>query len=170
MLQYKGGEALLAFFIALKRKRVLYMVSSQVVANTILRSAFKEKVSISPMKLQKLMYFFFKEYAQKSGEKIFSESFEVWKYGPVLPSIYYEFSSFRANPITRFARNAQGNVLVINFSKNPTLETCWNNVWAKYKNLTGPQLSEITHKAGSAWRKARDNNSAVLDFEDIKNE
>ena len=51
---------MLAFFIALKRKRVLYMVSSQVVANTILRSAFKEKVSISPMKLQKLMYFFFK--------------------------------------------------------------------------------------------------------------
>ena len=65
---------MLAFFIALKRKRVLYMVSSQVVANTILRSAFKEKVSISPMKLQKLMYFFFKEYAQKTGEKIFSKA------------------------------------------------------------------------------------------------
>lgn len=143
------------------------MTNTQVVANTFLYHAFQESVGVSPMKLQKLMYFFFREYARTSNEKLFSEQFETWPYGPVLPSIYYEFQGYGKRKIEKFAKDAQGHVKILAFDNNDTLKTSFYKIWGMYKYYSGPDLSLITHRPGTAWSKAKAKNNVTLDYKDI---
>lgn len=70
------------------------MVSVQAFANTVLKKSFEELIQVSPMKLQKLLYFIYADYLKKTKEPLLSEKFQVWQYGPVLSSAYYEFKSW----------------------------------------------------------------------------
>lgn len=143
----------------------------QAVCNTILLKGFTEKISITPMKLQKLLYFTHREYLrQNDGQPLFSEQFEAWPYGPVLSSVYDEFKSFHSEPITKFAKNADGSVTVVSERNAEDVMNALNKVWRTYKDFTGIQLSEITHKEGSAWRKAMDEKRTFLKDEDIQGE
>lgn len=141
--------------------------SPQEIANTLIKLSLIERIRLTPMKLQKMMYFIYKRYLQIVGEPLFSERFEKWQYGPVLPSIYYEFSSFRKDTITQFARNAKGEVSAINMKcfDSPVVQVI-NYVWNKYKYFDGIILSRLTHLPDSAWAKA----TTFLNDEDIKNE
>ena len=78
------------------------MEATMLVANTILKRAFEENVDVSPMKLQKLMYFVYKKYIQDTGAALFDEFFEVWQNGPVLPTVYHEFKQYKKTPIKRY--------------------------------------------------------------------
>lgn len=144
------------------------VVSVQALCNTIIKKSFDENVTVSPMKLQKLVYFIYRNYLQETSRPLFAESFQAWKYGPVLESIYDEFKSFKSNRITRFAKTASGDVYVINEISEPELCSVINSVWDKYKNYDGIALSQITHKKGGAWRKAFENYSPILNVQDIK--
>ena len=146
------------------------MVSAIALANTILKRAFKENIPVTPMKLQKLIYFVYRQFLQDYGKQILSDNFLVWQYGPVLQSVYDEFKSFRANQITRFAKDAKNNVYIVNESINKELSSVITDVWDKYKQYSGIYLSELTHRPGSAWRKARERNDEILSIEDLKNE
>lgn len=94
------------------------MISTQVVANAILMLSFDENIPVTPMKLQKLLYFTYKDYLKTYGVSLFADRFECWQYGPVLSSIYYEFNRFGARPINKFARDANGNVAVVDMNKH----------------------------------------------------
>lgn len=146
------------------------MISLQALSNTILEKSFTEKVPVSPMKLQKLLYFIYKEYAQKTGEPLFSENFQAWDYGPVVQSIYDEFKSFKGNSITRFSKDASDKVYVLSPNKSSVVFDAINSVWDKYKDCSGIELSQITHRCESAWYKAYTSEKAWLEFEDIIND
>lgn len=143
------------------------MLNTQTVANTFILLGFSERINISPMKLQKLTYFLYKIYLKSTGYPLFSEPFEKWKYGPVLPSLYYEFSSFGAAPITRFARNAKGQAEIIDLDCINILSKTVKEVWGIYKNYSAIELSSLTHQKDTAWDKAK---NFKLSDEDIKNE
>lgn len=143
------------------------MLNTQTVANTFILLGLKENIEISPMKLQKLTYFLYKEYLQSTESQLFSEPFEKWKYGPVLPSLYYEFNSFGAAPITRFARNAKGQAEIIDLDCTNALSKAVKKVWRIYKHYSAIDLSSLTHQKDTAWDKAE---NIILSDEDIKNE
>ena len=115
-----------------------------------------------------MIYFLYKEYLKRTNEELFSERFETWKYGPVLPSVYFEFSSFGKETITRFARDSQNNVMLV--EESGIFKEVLDTVWSKYKDFSGQTLSEMTHKPDSAWTKACNKRSYFLTIEDIKNE
>ena len=63
------------------------------IANFILDSADRDGVQdVSILKLLKLVYIFFGWSAvlRPDSEYLFSDPIEAWKYGPVVPSLYYE--------------------------------------------------------------------------------
>ncbi|MFC3295544.1 DUF4065 domain-containing protein [Clavibacter michiganensis subsp. insidiosus] len=67
------------------------------------------------MKLQKLLYFAASEYAKRTGsDSLLSEPFMMWKYGPVVRSVYDEFRSYGAGRIRTYAKDARGKALSIN--------------------------------------------------------
>ena len=140
----------------------------QAVCNTILMKSFEEKITVTQMKLQKLLYFVFKDYLQKTDEALFSEQFETWPYGPVLPSVYNEFSSFGSDRITKLAKNADGSATIVSSEGAPSVMESINLIWSKYKRQNGIQLSNITHRPGSAWYKAHNKNELFLSNDDIK--
>lgn len=148
----------------------LHMVSVQALCNTILKKSFDEGVRVTPMKLQKLLYFIYRSYLQKFGQSLFSEDFLAWQYGPVLRSVYDEFKVYGANPITKFAKTATGDVFVINECASEAVTECINEVWSKYRYKTGIELSNITHKSGGAWIKAYANDYPALKDADIKDD
>lgn len=141
--------------------------SPQLIANTIIKLAMLENIKLTPMKLQKLMYLTYKRYLQITGEPLFSERFVKWEFGPVLPSIYYEFRDFRKSRITRFARDAKGRVSALKMQclDSPAVQAV-DYTWHKYKYYDAVVLSRLTHLENSAWAKAE----LFLKDEDIKDE
>lgn len=129
-------------------------LSPTIVCNNILRRAFDEKISVTPMKLQKLLYFVSCEYIKATGTELLTEEFCVWQYGPVLPSVYDEFKSFHGNPITAYAKDANGNSFAYNEDTSPQLKNAISTVWAAFKHKTGMYLSQITHEDNSGWSSA----------------
>lgn len=102
------------------------------------------------MKLQRLIYFIYKDFLKTTETKLFNEKFETWKYGPVLLSIYYEFGGFKSKPIDKFARDANGNVIVIDLNYDSQINESILKIWNKYKRLNGIELSKLTRILYSA--------------------
>lgn len=94
----------------------------------------------------------------------------AWKYGPVVQSVYDEFQHFKDNPITKFAKNSTGNVIIADEKSSPILANILNEVWCKYKKYSGIELSRFTCQKGTAWYKAVKNKKQSLSYNDIKAE
>ena len=147
------------------------MINALNVGNNILDRAFSEDVDITPMKLQKLIYFVYRDYIQKTGKPLFNERFETWKYGPVIPSVYQYFKKYGSNAIRRYATENDGKtVFAVNEEASPIFKDVLDHVWNQCSSYNGIYLSSITHKEGSAWREAYKNNKPYLSDDDIKSE
>ena len=144
------------------------MISPCYVANNFIEKALKENISITPLKLQKLVYFLYRSYLVATNNQLFTERFETWTYGPVVPSLYSEFNSYGDRTIKTFAKDSQENIFMVN--ETGIFKKCIDDVWENYKDYSGMELSRITHKPGTAWSKAKSNNCLYLNDEDIKNE
>ena len=129
-------------------------LSSTIVCNNILRRSFAENIVVTPMKLQKLMYFISCEYVKATDSELLSEDFCVWQYGPVLPSVYDEFKSFHGNQITSYSKDAKGDSFAYNEETSPNLKNAIERIWKSFKNKSGIELSNITHEENSGWSKA----------------
>ena len=57
--------------------------------------------AISPMKLQKLLYYAQGVHLAITGEPLFDDPIEAWTHGPVIRSIYQKYKEFGSNGITK---------------------------------------------------------------------
>jgi len=144
------------------------MISATILANNILRRSFKQKIPVTPMKLQKLLYFIYRDYLQQTGEILFPERFEVWRYGPVISSVYHEFKRYGSRPITDYSKDSAGDAYVV--EEDDVLRSIIEDNWERFKAMSGIEMSRLTHLEGSAWAKALDKRQYILDDEDIKND
>lgn len=117
---------------------------------------------VSPMKLQKLMYYCY-VWQLVADDKKFSASFEAWTHGPVEPEIYKEYKDFGKKPVSvsqapklndpllDFIMDSYAVYSAIELSKTTHLESPWK----KYKN-TGdviPDEELITYYSQQAFAK-----------------
>lgn len=138
-----------------------------VVANNVLNRAFREGINVSPMKLQKILYFIASEYQKRTHKPLFNELFETWDYGPVLRSVYSEFRPYSRQSIRQFAKDSSGQSLMVNESSDEELKSVIDEIWLRTKDIGAVILSDITHEEDSAWDRAYQAEKSVLDFEDI---
>jgi len=139
------------------------MVTSLNVANTLILRAMREKKPISPMKLQKLLYMTYACYYAEVGAPLFSERFEAWEHGPVVPVVYHEFKRFQSFGIDNPHVDSDGNATYV--LEKGVFGDCLETVWEKYSPLSAIKLSKITHEDGSAWSRKR--LGEILDDKDI---
>lgn len=144
------------------------VLSPTVMCNNILQRAFMENIPVTPMKLQKILYFVSCEYVKDTDTSMLSEEFCVWQYGPVLPSVYYEFQSFGSNKITKYAQDAEGNSFAYNENASPPLKRAVDCIWGAFKHMDGIQLSRITHEDNSGWSRAFARHDAQISKADMK--
>jgi len=119
-----------------------------IVADEILRIAKRQGKSLTPMQLVKLTYIAHGWALAILGRGLFSYRIEAWKYGPVIPSLYYETKRFGRSviPADLIDEDIQ-SVLpkeIVDF-----LEDVVN----KYGHLSGIALSSLTHREGSPWHQ-----------------
>ena len=56
---------------------------------------------ITNMKLQKLMYYAQAWHLAVIGDELFSDDFQAWIHGPVIPALYDKYKAYQWNPIIR---------------------------------------------------------------------
>lgn len=130
------------------------------IANAFITLANRDSCEIDPMQLQKLMYFANGYFvAENNGAPLIDEYFEAWDYGPVIPSVYYEFKEYQSGSIKRFAYTWDSGKRKRIIAPQPVgdegAEDVISWVWETYKNHSGLKLSRLTHKTGGPWDKAR---------------
>lgn len=113
---------------------------------------------------------FIKKYCQDTKRVLFTEPFEVWRYGPVVRSIYDEFKEYKGNAIKEYCAEVDGSILVVNERTSEAFKVAMDIIWNKYKTYDGIPLSEMTHKQGSAWWKAAKRGDSYLSINDILEE
>lgn len=128
------------------------------IANAFLDVAKAEGKGISPMKLQKLVYYAHGWYLGLFGEPLIDETIEAWKYGPVIQPIYHEFKCFGSSDIACPATvldldtfdliepRPEGDEDVLALIKT---------IWHEYGKFTALKLSSMTHISNGPWAKAR---------------
>lgn len=76
-------------------KHVIYSKSKNSamdIARYIVHKCIDDGHPISNLQLQKILYFIQKDFLQKESRLAFSDSIEAWKFGPVVPEVYYHYS------------------------------------------------------------------------------
>ncbi|KLI63584.1 hypothetical protein AAV99_07435 [Aurantiacibacter marinus] len=130
------------------------------VANSFLQADFRDGfASISPMKIQKLVYLAHGWNLAINDEPLISEKFEAWPYGPVEEELYHIFKQYGNGPIRDYAKSWAGNeekAFVVS-DANSGFYDIFNRVMQKYGHFTALQLSALTHQPGTPWSETRAN-------------
>jgi len=155
--------------------------SAFAVANAFIERAEQGHLSdLTPMKLQKLMYYAQAWHLKVTGEPLLDDNFVRWKFGPVIPSVYHEFKAFRDTPIvsrattqpSREALASHRGSIVVNVPAIPDSDkSAWGLIDAiisEYGRIDGPVLAYMTHAEGSAWAAGGGANNSVITHDQIR--
>lgn len=113
---------------------------------------FKKAEEVTPLALQKILYYIQGIYMALFGKEFFCEECEAWIHGPVFKDVYEVFRDFKYNPIddTRFS------VLQNRFNELSEAEKkIIDLVLETFGMYSGKILEQITHKE-TPWMDARD--------------
>ena len=120
------------------------MLSAVTVANYFLHKGQKDGISMSPMKLLKLVYIAHGWNLGIHGEPLIRERIKAWDYGPVVPKVYHAVKQFGRRPITEPIPAVKETIL-------PTTRLLLDRVWDVYRGFSGAELSTMTHADGTPW-------------------
>jgi uncharacterized phage-associated protein len=127
------------------------------VANTLLRIGWERGEGTTPLKLVKLTYLAHGWHLASQHAPLLNYRVEAWKYGPVVPPLYYEARRFGRDAITSLLDVDSNPYLadgdtpqVIPSDDVAALEVC-AFVWDAYGHYSGGQLSNLTHQPGTPW-------------------
>lgn len=133
------------------------------VSQYMVSKAYEEGYPISNLQLQKLLYFVQGKALVKLGCPAFSESFEAWNYGPVVPEVYDQYRVYGASPICRKYDTQLAASTVLE-----PLRRIVDDVLEDYGRETAWHLVQYTHKANSPWSEAIRDGKKVISKEDMK--
>ena len=112
----------------------------------------EEIINVGDTKIQKLVYICFGFYGGMTKKYLFEDRIEAWRYGPVIPTLYYNIRSGSGFEIVE-----EGNFIGNPIEKKQLID-CDNDVQRvvqfvcrKYGHLTALKLTELTHEQGTPW-------------------
>ena len=122
-------------------------------ANYIVEKQIENYAPTDTLSLQKVIYFVNAEYMNFRGEPtlLIEDNLEKWKYGPVVPSVYYEYSFFGSMPITNLPFTQilswDRSSFLRELKKRFNLESSQLDVWIdKYITKDRFELVNLTHE------------------------
>ena len=125
------------------------------VANSIIKLAKARNITdLTPMKLQRLMYFAQFWYVKKFNKFLINDWFSRWEFGPVIPSIYHQLKYCGSNPVNNYIWLLSANNEAVVYMIANDDDRAWqllDKVLNKFGNLDGFELSAITQRDSSAW-------------------
>ena len=127
----------------------LFSVSDKMLR--VIAYVFEKLEEVTPLMLQKLLYFIQGIYSALYGRPIFEEDCRAWVHGPVYPEVYELFRDFKYNPIddARFAL-FEGTADALTEEEKNVIDLVVNT----FGMYGGKVLERITHNEGP-WKEAR---------------
>ena len=126
------------------------MYTSQQIADWILSQLNSNSGdTISPLKLQKLLYYCQAWHYTIFNEVLFDERIEAWTHGPVVPSQYRRFSYIRLYDNIKI-NNLNVDVPIL----CPKTEELLNEVMNIYGEHSADYLEKLTHRE-NPWKETR---------------
>ncbi len=112
----------------------------------------RKRYSLTPLKLQKLLYLAQGWSFVWDDRAAFAEEFEAWQYGPVNEKVYEAFRGYGRSEILEY----EGISLLGDCDVKDTLEAVWN----EYGGKTAYELVELTHQQ-TPWKYAYSHGIAI---------
>jgi len=127
----------------------LFSVSDKMLQ--VIAYIFEKLEEVSPLVLQKLLYFIQGVYSALYGKALFQEECRAWIHSPVYPEVYELFSDFKYNPIddARFAM-LDGAADALTKEEKDVVDLVVNT----FGMYGGKMLEKITHNE-DPWKEAR---------------
>lgn len=137
------------------------MIDVRDLAKYTINYANRKQISITNLKLQKILYYIAGVYAGVYNKRLFSENIEAWQYGPVVRSVYVEYCA--------------NGPLALYVDEKPTLEctseelSLFDFVIDNKITMTGRELVNATHRE-APWRTHRNEYclKPSISFEEIR--
>lgn len=155
--------------------------SALAVANAFIRRAKEGKLDqLTPMKLQKLLFYVQSWYFKTRGKPLFDDNFSRWTHGPVIPSIYHEFKMYGSGviqepqamlaPIPNGNGNLNLQIVVPDIDQSDVDAVAFIDETIRvYGQYSGWQLSVMTHQKGTAWEKGGGPDGGAMSLADMAN-
>jgi len=136
-------------FTAAESIESLFSVSDKMLR--VIAYIFEKLEEVTPLMLQKLLYFIQGVYSALYGRPIFEEDCRAWVHGPVYPEVYELFRDFKYNPIddARFAL-LEGTEDALTDDEKRVIDLVVNT----FGMYGGKVLERITHNE-DPWMEAR---------------
>jgi len=158
------------------------------IANEFIKLSREANRPVSPMKLQKLVYFAHGWYLALTGKPLINEPVEAWKFGPVIPSLYHVLKSYGDKEISNYLTDDPWNSLALmgqafkgrtyliqdgpDPQENDLAKQVVRRIWDVYGGFNAVQLSNLTHAEDAPWTRTSDkdkkhtiiNQEAIRDY------
>ena len=119
--------------------------------------------NLTPLKLQKLLFYMQGWYAGNYKTRLFSDDICAWKLGPVVESVYHAFQQYGS-------QNLLEQTLPEHTATNTeerNIDDDIKDVLRVYGRMSAFELVERTHRE-DIWRKNFDSSNKVIPFEEIR--
>lgn len=136
---------------AVKEVQPLFALSEKMLLT--ISYIFKKAEEVTPLALQKMLYFIQGIYMVLFDVELFREECEAWAHGPVFKDVYDVFKNFKYNPIddTRFSM-FQNRFHELSDNEKKVIDL----VIESFGMYSGKTLEQITHNE-TPWKDARIN-------------
>ena len=125
------------------------MHDARVIANALI--ARHGVNTLTPLRVQKLTYLCHGWMLGLYGEPLSRQQVEAWRWGPVIPDLYYQLRQYGGQPVPELI-----NLGALGFDPDDVRLSdreadLVGQIIEVYGDFTGPQLSTLCHKPGSPW-------------------
>lgn len=126
------------------------------IAKYILYRSYQDGELVSPLKLQKLVYFTYVRTLIKNKKRLFDEKIQAWPNGPVVPSLYHALKKYGSSPIPdEFIAIASEGDFHTFLSRFPQeILNTMDEAYKEYMTYTAFELVVASHTE-DAWIQAR---------------
>lgn len=113
------------------------------IAKYVVTKCKRDGKPISNLQLQKILYYIQRDYLQ-SGSMAFQDSIEAWRFGPVVPKVYYYFCGAGSMPLIPLVE-FDGNTI----SAYDKMRI--DGIVEEKRKLSAWSMVSETHREGGAW-------------------
>lgn len=129
------------------------------IANYFIDKAGEHNKKVRPLKLMKLVYIAYGYGLAMLNRSLIDPRFdkvEAWKYGPVIPSVYHSFKSYKNTPVTAktvvMESDDKGCITFVEPQLSDTYaKALCDYVWKRYNDYSDSDLVTLLHGKGTPW-------------------
>lgn len=140
-------------------------------ADYIVKKSNNDKKLVTNLQLQKILFYIQRYFIVNKNKVIFEDDIEAWKFGPVVPPVYYEYSSYGSLPIFQINNDVKDVKKILKEKLNDAELEIIDNIIEEKREKNAWDLVAETHKPGGSWDRIYNdlsNFTKIISNEDIK--